>query len=165
MRAFWLCLALLVGLMSAPVHAAGKAAPDFSLRDLSNTSHSLSEFKGQVVLVNFWATWCQPCQVEMVHLQQMYKELQPKGLEILGISADAARDQSKVKPVITAKGITYPVLLDPQTTVVAQYNPGKTLPYNVLVDRQGNISQVFSGYNPGDEVKVKAAIEALLATP
>lgn len=68
-----------------------------------------------------------------------------------------------VKPLIQSKGLTYPILLDSQTTVVSQYNPAKTMPYNVLVDRSGNVSQVFSGYNPGDEVKVRAAVEALLA--
>jgi hypothetical protein len=79
--------------------------------------------------------------------------------------AHAARDASKVKPLVVSKGLTYTILLDPQTTVVAQFNPSKTLPYNVLVDRAGNIDQVFSGYNPGDEVKLKAAVERLLAAP
>jgi len=163
MRALWLPLALVVSLVIGTAHAAGKPAPDFSLRDLANQSQTLAQHKGKVVLINFWATWCGPCQVEMPHLQAMAKELGPKGLVVLGISADAARDASKVKPLVVSKGLTYPILLDPQTTVVAQYNPTKTLPFNVLVDRAGNIDQVFSGYNPGDEVKLRAAIEKLLA--
>ena len=138
-------------------------AADFSLRDLTNTTQTLSQYKGKVVLVNFWATWCGPCQVEMTHLQQMYTELGPKGFVVLGISADDARSASMVKPLVQSKGLTYPILLDSQTTVVSQYNPAKTMPYNVLVDRSGNVAQVFSGYNPGDEVKVRAAVEALLA--
>lgn len=141
----------------------GTAASDFSLRDLNNTVHTLSQYKGKVVLVNFWATWCGPCQVEMPHLQSMYTELGPKGLVVIGISTDDARTTSQVKPLTTSKGLTYPILRDTQTTVIAQYNPSKTLPYSVLVDRAGNVSQVFSGYNPGDEVKMRAAVEALLA--
>jgi peroxiredoxin len=168
MRALWLRLALLATVVLAvPVvaDAAGKPAPDFSLRDLANQAQTLSQHKGKVVLVNFWATWCGPCQVEMPHLQAMAKELGPKGLVVLGISADAARDASKVKPLVVSKGLTYSILLDPQTTVVAQYNPTKTLPFNVLIDRAGNIEQVFSGYNPGDEVTLRAAVEKLLAVP
>lgn len=155
-------LTLLTALVGRPSEAATRAA-DFSLRDLNNTTQTLSQYKGKVVLVNFWATWCGPCQVEMTHLQQMYTELGAKGFVVLGISADDARSASMVKPLIQSKGLTYPILLDSQTTVVSQYNPAKTMPYNVLVDRSGNVSQVFSGYNPGDEVKVRAAVEALLA--
>ncbi len=170
MRALCLRLALLATVLLAvpsvgPALAATKAAPDFSLRDLTNQAQTLSQHKGKVVLINFWATWCGPCQVEMPHLQAMAKELGAKGLVILGISADAARDASKVKPLVVSKGLTYSILLDPQTTVVAQYNPTKTLPFNVLVDRAGNIDQVFSGYNPGDEVTLRAAVEKLLAAP
>jgi peroxiredoxin len=156
-------LLLGVGLVSTTAWAA--SAADFNLRSLDGKSESLSAHKGKVVLVNFWATWCGPCQVEMPHLEALHKELGAKGLVVLGVSADSARDQSKIKPLVVSKGLTYPVLLDPSTTLVAQYNPSKTLPTNVLIDRQGNIAQVFSGYNPGDEVKLKAAIEALLAKP
>lgn len=163
LRAFWLRLALVTTLVVGVAEASGKAAPEFSLRDINNASQTLSQYKGKVVLLNFWATWCGPCQVEMPHLQAMFKELESKGLVVLGISADSARDASKVKPLVMAKGLTYPILLDPQTTVVAQYNPSKTLPYNVLIDRAGNIASVHSGYNPGDEVKLKAEIEKLLA--
>lgn len=167
MRLRWLAAALVAFLVAAPLsaEAAGKAAADFSLRDLDNATRTLSQYKGQVVLINFWATWCGPCQVEMPHLQKMYTELGPKGLVVLGVSTDDARSSAAVKPMVKNKGLTYPILLDTQTTVVAQYNPAKTLPFNVLVDRQGNIASVHSGYNPGDEVKLRQAIEALLAQP
>lgn len=161
MRALFLSLLLLTG----GALAADKPASDFSLRDTANASHTLAQYKGKVVLLNFWATWCGPCQVEMPHLEKMYKELGPKGLVILGISADAARDASKVKPLVVSKGLTYPILLDPQTAVTSQYNPTKTLPYNVVIDRGGNVAEVHAGYNPGDEAALRKTIEALLAKP
>lgn len=159
------CLAVALGSASlSPAHA-GKAAPDFSLRDLSNQPQTLSQYRGKVVLVNFWATWCGPCKVEMPHLQAMYEELGSKGFVVLGISADDSRSASAVKPTAMSFGLKYPVLQDKDSAVVSQYNPSKTLPYNVVVDRLGNIANVFSGYNPGDEVKVKAAVVALLGQP
>lgn len=160
--ALWFFALLFVSVPRAS-DAAGEMAADFTLRDLSGKSVSLSSFKGKVVLVNFWATWCLPCQKEMPEIEKIYKELGPKGFVVLSISADDARTSSQVKPLIMKNGYTYPVLLDTQTSVVSQYNPAKTLPYSVLIDRQGRVSQIHSGYNPGDEVKIRAEIEALLA--
>jgi len=156
---------LVASLALSPTASAGKAAPDFSLRDITNKTQTLSQYKGKVVLVNFWATWCGPCKVEMPHLEAMHEELGPQGLVILGISADDSRSASAVKPVAMSLGLKYPVLLDTTSAVVSQYNPSKTLPYNVIVDKAGNIANVFSGYNAGDEVTVKAAIVALLGQP
>ncbi|MFZ5482129.1 MAG: TlpA family protein disulfide reductase [Myxococcota bacterium] len=161
MRSLLLYVCLAAGLALA----GGKPAPDFQLRDVNNVQRSLAEHKGKVVLVNFWATWCQPCMVEMPHLEAMYKELGPRGFVVIGISADAARDASKVKPLVVQKGLTYPVLLDPQTTVVSVYNPAKTMPFNVLVDRAGTIVSQHAGYNPGDEVKLKEEVLKLLGSP
>lgn len=147
------------------VAADQKAASDFSLRDLDGKTQSLSSFKGKVVLLNFWATWCGPCQVEMPHLQAMYTELGAGGFQVLGISVDDARSASMVKPKVQQLGLSYPVLHDLQSSVIAQYNPTKSLPYNVLVDRAGNIAKIYAGYNPGDELTVRKDVEALLAQP
>lgn len=160
--------ALLAALFTAlvalsPAHAAGEVAPDFTLRDINGKSVSLSAYKGQVVLMNFWATWCGPCQVEMPHLQAMQKDLAAKGFTVLSVSADDARTSSQVKPLIMKNGYTFPVVLDTQTSVVAQYNPAKALPYTVLIDKTGHIRNVHQGYNPGDEKAIRAEVEALLA--
>jgi peroxiredoxin len=148
-------------LFMAPTQA--QQAPDFSLRNLDNEEVTLSALKGSVVLVNFWATWCGPCQVEMPHLQRLYDELKDQGLVVLAISVDEARTASRVKPHIKSKGFNFPVLLDTSTEVVTQYNPQKTLPYSVLVGRNGVIQWRHNGYSPGDEAKLGAKIRELIA--
>ena len=83
---------------------------------------------------------------------------------LLSISADDARTASQVKPLIKKNQYDFTVLLDKETTVVSQYNPSKTLPYNVVIDREGKIQHVHQGYNPGDEVELRKEIEALLGS-
>ena len=157
-------VALLGALLFGGSATAGEPAPDFSLRDINGKEVSLSSQKGKVVLVNFWATWCGPCKLEMPHLDKMDRELEAKGFEVISISTDDARAASKVKPLIKRGGYGFTVLLDKDTSVVTQYNPAKTLPYNVLIDREGTIHKVFQGYNPGDEVELRPEIEALLGS-
>ena len=142
---------------------AGEAAPDFTLRDIDGKEVKLSSYKGKVVMVNFWATWCGPCKLEMPYLDKMDRELESKGFEVISISTDDARAASKVKPLIKRGGYGFTVLLDKDTAVVAQYNPAKTLPYNALIGRDGRIHKVYQGYNPGDEVEMLKDVEELLA--
>ncbi len=142
---------------------SGAIAADFTLRDIDNQSVSLSQYRGKVVLMNFWATWCGPCMQEMPHLQAMYDELKDQGFVVLSLSIDDARDLSKVKPLVKAKRLSFPVLLDKETTVVSQYNPAKTLPYTVLIDRDGKVAKVHQGYNPGDEKAMREEVLRLLA--
>ena len=143
----------------------GDAAPDFTLRNIKGKQVSLSSLKGKVVLINFWATWCQPCLAEMPHIDKYYKELKSKGFEVLSISTDDARNASKVKPLVKSRGFTFPVLLDKQTKVVKLYNPNKTLPYNVLIDRQGKIAWTKASYSAGEEKLIKEKILEVLETP
>ncbi len=157
-------LAVAGTLLTAGQAHAGEPAPEFSLRDINGQEVALSSFKGKVVLVNFWATWCGPCKLEMPHLDKMDRDLESKGFEVISISTDDARAASKVKPLIKRGGYGFTVLLDKETKVVSQYNPAKTLPYNVLIDRSGNIHKVFQGYNPGDEVELRHEVEALLGS-
>lgn len=148
--------------VAAPAAVVGSAA-DFTLRNLDGQSIALSSFRGKVVLVNFWATWCGPCQVEMPHLQKLHVELGQKGLVILGISADDSKLDASVKPLVKSKGLTYMILRDPDTRVVSQFNPSKTLPYNFIVGKDGKIVSTHAGYNPGDEVTLRNELIALLA--
>ena len=113
--------------------------------------------------MSFWATWCGPCKVEMAHLHEMYEELKDDGFVVLSVSSDDARTTSQVKPYIKRKRYNFPVVLDKKSTVTLSYNPTKTLPYSVLVGKDFSVSKRYSGYNPGDEVKVKKDILEELA--
>jgi peroxiredoxin len=149
-------------LVAAPSFAADTAA-DFTLRDINGKSVSLSDFKGRAVVVSFWATWCGPCKEEMVHLAEMYNAHEDDGLTVLSISIDDARSASRVKPYIKKMGYTFPVVLDRDSTVIAGYNPAKTLPYTVVLNRNFEVVQKTAGYNPGDEKKLAELVNTLLA--
>jgi cytochrome c biogenesis protein CcmG/thiol:disulfide interchange protein DsbE len=151
-------------LMSSSARA--EPAPDFQLRSINNESVKLSDYKGQVVLLDFWATWCGPCKVAMPHIQKLYDEHKERGFVVLSISIDEARTASKVKPYIKSRGYSFTVLLDKETEVVALYNPQKILPYALLIDRNGEIAWRHSGYVAGDEEELEKQVKALLdATP
>ena len=154
-----LCCSLMI---TAQTAIAADNAPNFTLRDINGQQVSLEDFKGQVVLVNFWATWCGPCQVEMPHLQKMYVDLKDQGFVVLSISIDDAKDASKVKPLIKRNRYTFPVLLDKDSSVGNQYNPEGTAPYNVLIGRDGNIIWQKAGYHSGEEIELrKIVVKAL----
>jgi peroxiredoxin len=160
LRALFLSLAL--AMFAALPASAADTAPGFTLRDINGKQVSLSDFSDQVVLISFWATWCTPCQAEMPHLQRFYDTYKDKGFTVLSINTDDARSSSQVKPMVKSKGLTFPVLLDRETSVVALYNPAKTLPFGVLLASDGSIAQVFQGYTPGEEVHVEEAIKGAI---
>ena len=162
LRFFRTLTAIAFGVALSVAALAGPPANDFTLRDIDGKQVSLSDYKGQVVLISFWATWCAPCKVEMAHLSEMYDELNPEGFVVLSISSDDAKTAAQVKPYIKRKRYKFPVVLDKDSKVTTGFTPTKTLPYGVLVDKQGNISQTYSGYQPGDEKKVEADVKALL---
>lgn len=141
---------------------AGDKATDFTLRSIDGESVSLAQYEGKVVVMSFWATWCGPCKEEMPHLQKMYEAKKDDGFVVLSISTDDARSASKVKPFIKKNAYTFPVLLDKDSSVIGTYNPSKTLPYTVVVDRQGDVAKMTSGYNPGDEVALEELVDSLL---
>ena len=144
--------------------AFAETAPNFSLRDINGKQVSLDDYKGQVVLLNFWATWCGPCKVEMPHLQAMYTDLSDKGFVVLAVSTDDARNASKVKPFIKKNKYTFPVLFDKDSSVLNKYNPEQVLPYNVLIDSSGEVVWKKASYAPGEEVELRHKIEGILGS-
>ncbi len=162
LRAPLSALALAITLAAAAPALAGGKAPDFTLPDLDGRNVSLSDFSGKVVVLSFWAQWCGPCKAEMPYLEAMYKELQDQGLVILSISLDDAKNEPLVKQIIRSGQYTFPVLLDRNTEVVGLFNPRQSVPYTVVIGRDGAIHSKHEGYAPGDEVKLKVEVEALL---
>jgi peroxiredoxin len=149
--------------VSAPSVAAGSdaagVAPAFTLNELSGQSASLSQYKGQVVMLNFWATWCGPCQQEMPLLDQMYRKYKPAGFTLIGVNVD--KDTPPVKQLLDRKPVSFPVLLDPASQVSKAYHVDE-MPSTVLIDRKGNVRFLHRGYKPGDENEYQDRIRQLI---
>ncbi|MCK6549777.1 TlpA family protein disulfide reductase [Myxococcota bacterium] len=161
-----LALALSLALCSpATPPEARKAAPDFELKDLAGKRVKLSSLAGKVVVVNFWATWCKPCLLEMPHLGKLEAELGEQGLVVLSISTDSPQTLAEVRQLVRRERFTQRILLDPEGKVLASLNPRGTNPFTVVVDRAGRIAEVHEGYTPGDERKYREWAEALLKEP
>jgi len=154
-----------LAVLVSSVASAASPATDVTLRDLDGAEVRLEDYRGKVVFIDFWATWCGPCKDAMPHWQSLYEELGPQGLVVLAVTTDDARTKPQVKPYVKRMGFTYPVLYDTDSTALVVYNPSKTLPYSVLVDRDFRIHSVHQGYTPGDEDAIGAEVRALLAQP
>jgi peroxiredoxin len=112
-------------------------APDFSIKDLQGNAITLASYKGKVLVVNFWATWCPPCRREIPDFIEAYKELKGEGLEILGLSVDETAGPALFEWVRKA-GINYPIALA-TPEIVRDYKPGEFIPATFIVDRKGRI--------------------------
>ena len=137
-------------------------APEFTLRNTKGKKESLSDYKGKVVLINFWATWCAPCIQELPSLQKIHEDLKDEEFTVLSINVDAPRDRSKIKPMIKKLNLDFPVLLDNTRSVMSLYNPQMNIPFSVIISRKGEIYAYFSGYHQGLENEIKKAVEEIL---
>jgi len=157
------CTAHVAGETGAQSEQKGRAT-DFTLDSIDGKTVHLSDHLGKdVVLLSFWATWCGPCINEMPKLEAIYKKYQPQGFQVLSISMDGQETASQVEPTARRVGVTYPVLLDLETRVVALYNPARDAPFTVLIGKDGKIADKFVGYSPGDERKLEEQIKTLVA--
>lgn len=139
--------------------AADRAAPDFRLVARSGETVALSDLRGQVVLINFWATWCGPCRKEMPLLEQIARRYGPLGFTMLGINVE---EDSRLADVFLKEvAVSFPILLDPQNGVSKLYDV-QAMPSTVIVDRAGNIRYVHHGYQPGDENRYQDMIRQLI---
>lgn len=116
---------------------AGKPAPDFTLESLEGKQVQLSGYKGQAVLLNFWATWCGPCKIEMPWFVQLQKEYGPQGLQIVGVAMDDASKED-ISKFVKEMGVNYPILLGKEA-VGQDYGGVNVLPTTFFIDRDGKI--------------------------
>tara|TARA_Y100000031_G_C8205523_1_gene378466 strand:- start:537 stop:1055 length:519 start_codon:yes stop_codon:yes gene_type:complete len=121
-----------------------KRAPDFTLRDVEGTYYTLSDYKGKVVLLDFWATWCPPCRQEIPHFIELQDEYEEEGLEILGVSMDVKADNI-LEPFSKREGINYTLLVG-DSKVTALYGGIRSIPTTFLIDRKGMIRKKYIGY-------------------
>jgi peroxiredoxin len=152
----------LTGLIfSASTHAEMKEgpAPDFTLKSDSGTNLRLSEYRGEVVMINFWASWCGPCRQEMPLLDELYDQYSPMGFTILGVNVE--EDSSKATELLEQIPVSFPVLFDTKSTVSKLYDV-VAMPSTVLVDRDGNVRYLHHGYKPGYEEAYQQQVRELI---
>jgi thiol-disulfide isomerase/thioredoxin len=134
-------------------------APDFTLKSMSGENVKLSELQGNVVMINFWATWCGPCRQEMPLLDEFYKKYKKLGFVLLGVNVE--EDSSKAAGYLKEVPVTFPILYD-NTNKVSELYDVDAMPTTVLVDRGGNLRFVHRGYKPGDEQQYKKLMKKLM---
>jgi cytochrome c biogenesis protein CcmG, thiol:disulfide interchange protein DsbE len=119
-----------------------KKAPDFTFKNLDGKEISLSDYKGKVIMVNFWATWCGPCIHEMPDLEKLYQTYKKDGLQIIGLTVSSKAKQIPIK--IKKTGVTYPILLNAESAV-ASYGGFGSIPHTFIINRAGEIVKVIEG--------------------
>lgn len=161
------CLALffstisVLGMWARPP-LVGSPAPDFQLTDLQGQTQSLSQYKGKVVLLNFWATWCRPCVKEMPAMQQAYEKLRNEGFTVLAINE--LEDIERVRKHITKHEHTFQVLMDEDNEVANMYGV-VGLPVTVFIDQTGHIQEIVKGGLLTEDLIHKTVNRLLAETP
>lgn len=151
--------ALLVALGVTTAQAANTAAPAFSLPTKAGTTIDLAKLKGQVVMLNFWASWCGPCRTEMPLMDQIYKKYGPMGFTLLGVNVDT--DSTDAQKFLSQVPVSFPIAFD-RDNKVSQLYEVSAMPSTVFIDRKGNVRSLHRGYKPGDEAEYLSQIRALI---
>jgi len=140
----------------------GKKAPDFSLKNLSGKNVELKNFRGKVIFLNFWATWCGPCKEEMSSMEALYQEFKEKGFTFLGISVDYG-GVKPVKEYIEKNRYTFPVLIDPKSQVLDLYEV-KGIPTTFIIDKNGRMIGKSIGPKDWKSQEVISLLNLLIGT-
>ena len=156
-------IAVVFGIFAASSLASsgmeGQPAPDFALKSSTGQNLRLSEYRGDVVMINFWATWCGPCRQEMPLLDELYSRYHRVGFNLLGVNIDD--DSRRAMQMVDELGVNFPVLFDASKEVSELYDV-EAMPVTVLVDREGTVRYVHHGYKPGYENMYLDQIRSLL---
>lgn len=130
----------------------GARAADFTARDSEGKTVKLSTYLGKsAILLSFCATWCEPCVAEFPHLRRLYEANKDKGFVVLGVAMDGPETVANVPAFAARNQLNFPVLTDEDSHIASLYNPKKSAPLTVLIDKTGQIATIREGYNPGDE--------------
>jgi len=156
---FALALTMLLSANAQSAVTPATLAPDFTLKSNEGRNLRLSEQRGQVVLVNFWASWCGPCRQEMPHLNKLYDKYKAAGFVMLGVNIDDNIDTATA--AAQKWGVRFPVLFDADKAVSKRWDMG-SMPATVLVDRDGKVRFLHRGYREGVEATYEQQIRALV---
>jgi len=143
-----LAATLVLALPASGASAPSGPAPQFTLDSRGGPKISLSQYKGQVVMLNFWASWCGPCRQEMPLLENIYKKYNKMGFTLIGVNVEP--DSKAAEGFLKETPVTFPVIYDKDSTVSKAYDVSG-MPSTVIIDRKGNVRELHKGYNPGDE--------------
>ena len=133
----------MLSFVPAAVLAQETTAPQLTLKDLDGRIVRLSDYRGKVVLINFWATWCPPCRVEMPELIRLQREHGKEGLQIIGITYPPEQ-RARVKRFVRSVKVNYPIVLGTHE-IRARFSSDETLPLTVVINRDGKVSEIISG--------------------
>lgn len=151
-----LCMSVSLGAGAAEVSGEAK---DFTLKSRDGVNIKLSELRGEVVMINFWASWCGPCRQEMPLLDALYKKYKDYGFTLLGINVDE-NNEAAIK-LLSQIPVSFPILFDPQSSVTELYDVD-AMPSTILVDRDGKMRFLHRGYKPGYEKHYDDQVKALV---
>jgi len=156
-----LAAAALLALPALADVSAGGAAPPFTLRARDGSSLSLTQLKGRVVLINFWATWCVPCRKEMPLLESIYKQYSKRGFTLVAVDVESDSKEALGWLKQLATPLSFPILFDTDSKVSQLYGVA-SMPSTVLIDRKGNVQWLHRGYVDGDEKQYVEKVRSLL---
>ncbi|AOY87353.1 redoxin [Marinobacter salinus] len=163
MKPFFKPLALLVVLAGVATAASAESmnvpAPDFTLHSRSGENLRLEDHRGEVVMLNFWASWCGPCRQEMPLMNEIYDRYKDLGFTILAVNVDENRDEAL--RFLDSVPVDYPILYDPESSVSELYEV-QAMPTTIMIDRDGNARYVHYGYQPGYEDEYEQQIRKLV---
>jgi peroxiredoxin len=154
-------VAALVIALPALAISSSSPAPDFTLDSRAGKPVSLAQYKGQVVMINFWATWCGPCRQEMPHLEAIHKKYSKMGFTMLGVNVEPDSKAADAWLSKQATPVSFPILFDTDSKVSKLYSVAG-MPSTVIVDRKGKVRLLHKGYKPGDENEYLNSIRALI---
>lgn len=147
----------------APTDASTSTGLDITLPSIDGDDVSLAaSTESDVFVLTFWATWCEPCQAELAKFQPIWRELSPRGMQLIAIATDGPDSAAGVPTIARREGYEFPVLLDRDSEVFARYNPSGDLPFYVVLDAKGTVLKSHQGYNPGDEDELRHFLEQKL---